>query len=125
MRQLAIGDGYRILQLVGELTEAGPEHDRDVRRTTAGPGADGADRFIDVLEIGHRQILPPARRKLQEKPRDGRGDEIGQRAGEHGTQTEPRQIVAPRRRQRADAADLDAYRAEVGEAAERERRDGE
>src|SRR5207237_6335632 len=40
-------------------------------------------------------------------------------------QTEPRQIVPAVRRERADAADLDADRAEIREAAQRKRADRE
>ena len=61
----------------------------------------------------------------QQEPGDRRGHEVGQRAGEHRAQAEPRQVVPPVRRQRADAADLDADRAEVGEPAQREGRDRE
>src|SRR5262245_50770133 len=61
----------------------------------------------------------------QQESRDRRGDEVRQGAGEHRAQSEARQVVAPRRRERADAADLDADRAEVGEAAQRERGDRE
>src|SRR5436305_8354614 len=56
---------------------------------------------------------------------DRGGHEIRQRAGEHRAEAEPRQVVAPVWRQRADAADLDADRAEVREAAQRESRDRE
>ncbi len=53
------------------------------------------------------------------------GHEVGQRPGDHRAQAEARQVVAAFRRERADAADLDADRAEVRESAQREGRDRE
>ena len=87
---------------------------------TSGTLADPAAQRLDGL-LG---TLVRSRRSQQE-PRDRRGDEVGERAGQHRAQPEARQVVPARRRQRADAADLDADRAEVREAAQRERRDGE
>ena len=51
--------------------------------------------------------------------------EVGQRAREHGAEAEPGEVALALRRERADAADLDPHRAEVGEPRERERGDGE
>src|SRR5690242_19851821 len=58
--------------------------------------------------------------QLKQKPRNRRRDEVRQRAREHRAQSQPREIVAPGRRQRADPADLDPDRAEVRESAQRE-----
>src|SRR4029078_5451562 len=64
-------------------------------------------------------------RASQQEPRDRGRHEVGQCPREHRAQPEARQVVAAGRSQRADAADLDADRAEVGEAAQREGGDGE
>src|SRR5947209_2351419 len=61
----------------------------------------------------------------QEKPRNRRRHEVRQRPREHRAEAEPRQVVPSIGRQRADAADLDADRAEIREAAQRKRRDRE
>src|ERR1700761_1494752 len=55
----------------------------------------------------------------------GCGHEVGHGAGEHGAQAEARELVAAFGDERADAADLNADGAEVGEAAEREGGDSE
>ena len=88
-----------------------------------------ADRIGRLLDLVVVASSPPSAwldgDRSQQEAGDGRGHEVGERAGEHRAQAEPRQIVAAVRRQRADAADLDADRAEVGEPAQREGRDGE
>ena len=52
-------------------------------------------------------------------------NQIRHGAGEHGAHSQSRQIVAAFRDQRANAADLHADGAKVGEAAQRKRRNGE
>src|SRR5882724_3231278 len=61
---------------------------------------------------------------LPEDADDGGGDEVGHGAGEHGADAELGELVALFWGQGTDAADLDADRAEVGKAAEREGGDG-
>src|SRR5258705_11873450 len=73
-----------------------------------------------TIELFSLRALVISSWSLQQKSRDRRGHEIRERSGEHGPQTEPREIVTPVRRERSDAADLNADRAEVGEPAERE-----
>ena len=58
-------------------------------------------------------------------PRERRREEVRERPGDHRAKAEPRQIVLALGRERADAADLNPDRAEVREAAQRERGDGE
>src|SRR5436305_829684 len=65
------------------------------------------------------------RGNLQQHSRNGRGQKIRQRSGEHRTQSEAREVAAPRRGERADASDLNGNRGEVREAAQRIRRDDE
>src|SRR5438105_5677668 len=54
-----------------------------------------------------------------EDARDRRAHERGERAGEERPEPEPRDVALARRRESPDAADLDADRREVREAAER------
>src|SRR5215471_18266750 len=61
----------------------------------------------------------------QQHPRDAGGHEVRERPREERAQAEPREVVAALGDERADAADLYADRAEVGEAAEGVRRDRE
>ena len=56
---------------------------------------------------------------------DAGGHEVGHGAGEHGAEAEAGEVVAAVGDERADAADLHADGADVGEAAEREGGDGE
>ena len=91
---------------------------------------DGRRPATDRRPAAQRTRRPAARAvvvasRSQQEPGDRRGDEVRERAGQHRAQAEPRQVVPARRRQRADAADLDADRAEVREAAQREGRDRE
>ena len=114
MRQLAVRHRHRVAQRAGEIAEAGAEHDRDLGNDRDA-AANGVGRLLDVV------VVAPS----QQEAGNRRGHEVGQRAGEHRAQAEPRQIVTPVRREPADAADLHADRAEVREAAQRERRDRE
>src|SRR3989449_6603767 len=61
----------------------------------------------------------------QQHPRQRRRQEVRERPRDHGAEPEPRQVVLTVRRERADAADLYADRADVGEPAQREGGDGE
>src|SRR5213080_1858878 len=61
----------------------------------------------------------------QEHPRQRRRQEVRERPRDHGAEPEPRQVVLAVGRERADAADLDADRTDVGEPAQREGGDGE
>src|SRR5207247_517847 len=61
----------------------------------------------------------------QQQPRQRRRQEVRERPRDHGAEPEPRQVVLTVRRERADAADLYADRADVGEPAQREGGDGE
>src|SRR5437588_4350914 len=56
---------------------------------------------------------------------DGRRHQVGHGAGQHGAEAQPGQLSALVRRQGANAADLYADGAEVGEAAQGKRSDGE
>ena len=105
----------RVAQRAGEGAEARAEHHGDVRHVADRvPGRSG--------RLRRRRRSGPG---SQQRSRNRRGDEVGERAGDHRADAEPRQIVPARRRQRADAAELDADRREVGEAAQREGGDGE
>src|SRR2546430_16252505 len=59
------------------------------------------------------------------RSRQRRRQEVRERPRDHGAEPEPRQVVLTVRRERADAADLYADRADVGEPAQREGSDGE
>src|ERR1051325_3352806 len=61
----------------------------------------------------------------QQDPRERRRQEVRQRPRDHGPEPESREVVLALRHQRADAPDLDPDRADVREAAQRERGDGE
>src|SRR6266571_5401012 len=52
----------------------------------------------------------------QEHPRQRRRQEVRERSGNHGAEPEPGEIVLAVRDERADAADLDADRADISEA---------
>src|SRR5262249_25810551 len=60
----------------------------------------------------------PSRASSQQHPGDAGGHEVRERPREERAQPEPREVVAALGDERADAADLYADRAEVGEAAE-------
>src|SRR5207247_5162460 len=63
--------------------------------------------------------------KSQKHPRQRRRQEVRERPRDHRAEAEPGEIVLAVRDERADAADLDADRADISEAAQRERGDGE
>ena len=60
---------------------------------------------------------------LRENPRNATGGPAGHGAGQHGSRAEADEIGSAIGGEQADAADLDADRAEIREAADRIRRD--
>ena len=88
---------------------------RPLPSTTPTPGRSGRAALDESSGFG----------RSQQHSRDAGRHEVGHGAGGHRPQSQPRQVRFAVGRQRADAADLDGDRAEVGEAAQRVGGDGE
>ena len=83
VRDLGVGDPHRVGQPLGELAQARAQHDR--RRSASGRRAARATASRGL--VGHRRPRPtrPASRSQQDA-RDRGGEEVGERAGEHGAE---------------------------------------
>ncbi len=114
--------------IAGKLGYITPEVERNVA-SKATEVARILNGLLTSLEIARRKtnhcLLAPLALRDQQNPHNTCRHQVRHRAGNHGAKAQLSQIMPPVRGERAQAANLNTDRAEVGESAERKGRDGD